>query len=68
MDVTDRMPKLASRAAYIKQHMRDKRIAHKQYIVAHGEDMPEVRDCQMAVGAAAAHLARDFDDNDACRA
>ena len=44
MDVADRVPKLASQAAYIKQHMRDKRIEHKQYIVAHGEDMPEIRD------------------------
>ena len=44
MDVADRAPKLASQAAYIKQHMRDKRIEHKQYIVAHGEDMPEIRD------------------------
>ena len=44
MDVADRVPRLASRAAYIKQHMRGKRIEHKQYIVAHGEDMPEIRD------------------------
>ena len=44
MDVADRVPRLASRAAYLKQHMRGKRIEHKQYIVAHGEDMPEIRD------------------------
>ena len=46
MDVADRVPKLASTAAYIKQHMRDKRLEHKQYIVAHGEDLPEIRDWQ----------------------
>jgi len=44
IDVADRVPRLAPRAAYVKQHMRDKRIEHKQYIVRHGEDMPEIRD------------------------
>ncbi|MDA8107930.1 MAG: phosphoketolase family protein [Betaproteobacteria bacterium] len=44
MDVAERVPKLAAKAAYLKQHMRDKRIAHKEYVVAHGEDMPEIRD------------------------
>ena len=43
MDVADRVPKLAGKAAYLKQHMRDKRTEHKQYIVQHGEDMPEIR-------------------------
>ena len=43
MDVADRVPKLGGEAAYLKQHMRDKRIEHKQYIVRHGEDMPEIR-------------------------
>jgi xylulose-5-phosphate/fructose-6-phosphate phosphoketolase len=48
MDVADRVPKLAQRAGYIKQHMRAKRFEHKQYIVAHGEDMPEIRDWKWA--------------------
>jgi xylulose-5-phosphate/fructose-6-phosphate phosphoketolase len=43
-DVVDRVPRLGYRAAYLKQLMRDKRIEHKQYIRAHGQDMPEVRD------------------------
>jgi xylulose-5-phosphate/fructose-6-phosphate phosphoketolase len=43
-DVVDRLPQLGSRAAYVKQAMRDTLIAHKQYIVEHGEDMAEVRD------------------------
>ena len=30
--------------AYWRAAMRDKLIDHKQYIVDHGEDMPEVRD------------------------
>ena len=43
-DVIDRVPQLGCKTAYVKQAMRDKLIEHKQYIAAHGEDMPEVRD------------------------
>ncbi len=43
VDVLDRVPGLGSGTAYIKQSMRDKLIEHKQYIIRHGEDMPEVR-------------------------
>ncbi|MDZ4701073.1 MAG: phosphoketolase family protein [Rhodothermales bacterium] len=43
-DVCDRVPAMASRAAYTKQWVRDKLIEHKQYIAEHGEDMPEIRD------------------------
>jgi xylulose-5-phosphate/fructose-6-phosphate phosphoketolase len=43
-DVIDRVPKLGSMAAYVKQAIRDKRIEHKEYIVKHGDDMLEVRD------------------------
>jgi xylulose-5-phosphate/fructose-6-phosphate phosphoketolase len=42
-DVVNRLPQLGSRAAYVKQAMRDTLIAHKRYIVEHGEDMPEIR-------------------------
>jgi len=42
-DVIDRVPGLAVRAAHLRQHMRDRRIEHKQYIEEHGEDMPEIR-------------------------
>ena len=40
-DVIDRVPGLASTAAYIKQSIRDSLIEHKQYIAEHGEDRPE---------------------------
>ncbi|WP_040550071.1 phosphoketolase family protein [Pedosphaera parvula] len=43
MDVIDRVPKLGSRAAYVKQALLRKLIDHKRYIREHGEDMPEVR-------------------------
>ncbi len=43
-DVIDRVPALGSRAAYLKQAIRDKLLDHKQYIDKHGDDMPEVHD------------------------
>jgi xylulose-5-phosphate/fructose-6-phosphate phosphoketolase len=48
-DVFDRVEKLRPVAAYAKQAMRDKLIEHEQYIHAHGEDMPEVRNWRWAV-------------------
>src|SRR5205823_12395394 len=42
-DVIDRLPKLGSKAAYLKQELRDKLLEHKQYIRENGEDMAEVR-------------------------
>ncbi len=44
MDVIERVPRLQSIGAHVLQVMRDKLIAHKQYIVEHGDDMPEIRD------------------------
>jgi xylulose-5-phosphate/fructose-6-phosphate phosphoketolase len=43
-DVIDRVPRLGSRYAYLRQKMADKLVEHGEYIRAHGEDMPEVRD------------------------
>ena len=42
MDVIERVPKLGSSAAYVKQMLQDKLIEHKHYISEHGEDMPEI--------------------------
>jgi len=42
-DVIDRVPTLRTRAAYVKQAIRDKLFEHKQYIAQHGEDLPEIR-------------------------
>jgi xylulose-5-phosphate/fructose-6-phosphate phosphoketolase len=41
-DVIDRLPQLGSRAAYVKQAMRDARTEHRLYINQHGEDMPSI--------------------------
>ena len=43
-DLVDRVARVRNVAAHFKQFLRDKLIEHKQYIVKHGDDMPEVRD------------------------
>ncbi|WP_455244585.1 phosphoketolase family protein, partial [Petrachloros mirabilis] len=43
-DVIDRIPLRGSRADYVRQAIRDKRIEHKRYVAEHGEDMPDIRD------------------------
>jgi xylulose-5-phosphate/fructose-6-phosphate phosphoketolase len=44
MDVIDRVPELASRAAHLRQRMVDDRLRARQYTREHGDDMPQVRD------------------------
>jgi xylulose-5-phosphate/fructose-6-phosphate phosphoketolase len=44
MDVIERVPKVTAIGAHVLQKMRDKLIDHKEFIVEHGEDMPEIRD------------------------
>jgi xylulose-5-phosphate/fructose-6-phosphate phosphoketolase len=44
MDVIDRVPGLARRAATLRQQMVDHRTRHREYIRRTGEDLPEVRD------------------------
>ena len=48
-DVIDRVPGLGSRAAYVKQMLRDKLLDHKAYIDEHGEDMPEIRNWKWSI-------------------
>jgi xylulose-5-phosphate/fructose-6-phosphate phosphoketolase len=42
MDVIDRVPKLGSRAARVRQAMVDARTRARLYTREHGEDAPEV--------------------------
>ena len=42
--VIDVLPGLGTRAAYVKQALRDKLLEHHAYIREHGDDMPDVRD------------------------
>ena len=44
IDVLNRVPGLADRAAGARRILMDKLVDHKRYIERHGEDMPEVRD------------------------
>ncbi|MDQ6699471.1 MAG: phosphoketolase family protein, partial [Acidobacteriota bacterium] len=42
-DVIDRVPRLRDIAAHVSQSLRNKLIEHRQYVMKHGDDMPEIR-------------------------
>src|SRR6202035_4555329 len=42
IDVIDRVPELARRAAHVRQEMQDRLIRHGAYTREHGDDAPEV--------------------------
>jgi xylulose-5-phosphate/fructose-6-phosphate phosphoketolase len=44
LDVIDRVPGLAERAAELRQEMVDERLRHRAYTREFGDDMPDVRD------------------------
>ena len=44
MDVIDRVPGLAERAAHVRQHMSDERLRHRAYTREWGEDPKELRE------------------------
>jgi xylulose-5-phosphate/fructose-6-phosphate phosphoketolase len=44
IDVIDRVPGLADRAAHLRQQMVERRLAARAYTREHGDDDPEIRD------------------------
>jgi xylulose-5-phosphate/fructose-6-phosphate phosphoketolase len=44
IDVIDRVPGLAERAAHLRQEMSDERLRHRAYTREHGTDPPDVSD------------------------
>ena len=42
VDVIDRVPALAERAAHVRQHMADERLRHRAYTREHGADPAEI--------------------------
>ena len=44
IDVIDRVPGLADRAAHLRQQMQERRLAARAYTRTHGDDDPEIRD------------------------
>ena len=62
-DVIDRVPKLAVRAAYAKQALRDKLIEHREYIRTFGDDMPEITGWRWKRTGAAAGATSTEGDN-----
>jgi xylulose-5-phosphate/fructose-6-phosphate phosphoketolase len=44
LDVIDRVPGLAERAAHLRQELVDTRLRHRAWTREHGEDHPDVRD------------------------
>ena len=46
IDAIDRVPRLRDISSHVREELKDKLIAHHQYIRAAGEDLPEVRNWQ----------------------
>ncbi|KWT94081.1 MULTISPECIES: phosphoketolase family protein [unclassified Variovorax] len=41
-DAIDRVPRVRAAAGHVKQHLRDRLLAHRAWITSRGEDMPEI--------------------------
>jgi xylulose-5-phosphate/fructose-6-phosphate phosphoketolase len=48
IDVVDRVPGLADKAAHVRQQMEERRLAARAYTRANGDDDPEIRDWKWA--------------------
>jgi xylulose-5-phosphate/fructose-6-phosphate phosphoketolase len=54
IDVIDRVPALGSRAAHVKERMKEQILAHRAYAHEHGEDAAEVSHWRWSLGAGGA--------------
>ncbi|MBD1540399.1 phosphoketolase family protein [Pseudarthrobacter oxydans] len=59
IDVIDRVPRLKNVSAHVREELKDKLIEHRQYIRAHGEDMPEIRNWEWTSGPGPASTTAD---------
>jgi xylulose-5-phosphate/fructose-6-phosphate phosphoketolase len=59
IDVIDRVPRLRTRGAHLRDRLRNKLIEHRLYVRTQGEDLPEVRDWQWGAGAGPIVVGRD---------
>ncbi|MEV7527648.1 phosphoketolase family protein [Agrococcus sediminis] len=59
IDVIDRVPRLRATSGHVREELKDKLIEHSQYIRAHGEDMPEIREWQWSPASGPANRAPD---------
>jgi xylulose-5-phosphate/fructose-6-phosphate phosphoketolase len=41
-DAIDRVPRIRDTAGHVKQHLRDRLLAHRAWITSRGEDLPEI--------------------------
>ena len=39
----DRLPQTGEKGAALKRQLNEKLIEHRQYIIVHGQDMPDIR-------------------------
>ena len=56
MDAIDRLPQTGENGLYLKQQLKAKLIEHRQYINAHGEDLPEIRNWKWDAKPSPVHL------------
>jgi xylulose-5-phosphate/fructose-6-phosphate phosphoketolase len=47
--VIDRVPRLGSRAAHVKERMQEEILSHREYAHTHGMDAPEVTNWRWAL-------------------